>query len=116
MKNFIQNGNMISITAPAGGVTSGQGVIAGNIFGIAAATAAEGESVEIATTGVYDLPKAPSAVIAFGARVSWDDTGKQVVLPDTGMYPVGTAVLAAAGNGVTTVRVRLDGVGTEAAV
>lgn len=114
MKNFIQNGIMISVTAPAGGVTSGQGVIAGNIFGIAAKTAAEGESVEIATTGVYDLPKAPSAVIAFGARVSWDDTGKQIVLPDTSMYPVGTAVLAA-GNGVTILRVRLDGVGTEAA-
>lgn len=114
MKNFIQNGTMISITAPAGGVTSGQGVIVGNIFGIAAKTAAEGESVEIATTGVYELPKAPSAVIAFGARVSWDDTGKQIVLPDTDMYPIGTAVLAA-GNGVTTLRVRLDGVGTEAA-
>lgn len=114
MKNFIQQGNMISVTAPAGGVTSGQGVLAGNLFGIAAKTAAESENVEIATIGVYDLPKAPSAVIAFGARVSWDDTAKQIVLPATGMYPVGTAILAA-GNGVTTARVRLDGVGTEAA-
>lgn len=39
---------------------------------------------------------------------SWDDTAKQVNAPGTGRYPIGTAI-EAAGNGVTTVRVRLDG-------
>jgi hypothetical protein len=46
--------------------------------------------------------------------VSWDDTEKEVVLPDADMYPIGIA-LVAAGNGVTTVRVRLDGISTEPA-
>lgn len=78
------------------------------------AAAVEGASVEIATVGVYELPKLASAVIAAGARVAWDDTAKQVVLPATGMVPIGTATLAA-GNGVATVRVRLDGIATEAA-
>jgi predicted RecA/RadA family phage recombinase len=114
MKNFVQRGDMITVTAPTGGVSSGQGVLVGNLFGVAATTAAEGESVEIATIGVYELPKLVSAVIAAGARVAWDDTAKQVVLPATGMVPIGTATLAA-GNGVATVRVRLDGVATEAA-
>lgn len=41
-----------------------QGVLVGNLFGILAATAAEGESVEIATVGVCELPKLASAVIA----------------------------------------------------
>jgi predicted RecA/RadA family phage recombinase len=95
-------------------VTSGQGVLVGNLFGVAATTATEGTGVEIATVGVYELPKLVSAVIAAGARVAWDDTAKQVVLPGTGMVPVGIATLAA-GNGVATVRVRLDGVSTEAA-
>jgi hypothetical protein len=36
------------------------------------------------------------------------------VLPGTGKVPIGIATLAA-GNGVTTVRVRLDGVATAAA-
>ena len=63
---------------------------------------------------VFDLPKLASAVIAAGARVAWDDTAKQVVLPGTGMVPIGIATLAA-GNGVSTVRVWLDGVSTEAA-
>jgi predicted RecA/RadA family phage recombinase len=114
MKNFIQRGDMITVTAPTGGVTSGQGLLVGNLFGVAATTAAEGDSVEMATVGVYELPKLASAVIAAGARIAWDDTAKQVVLPGTGMVPIGIATVAA-GNGVVTARVRLDGVATAAA-
>jgi predicted RecA/RadA family phage recombinase len=77
VKNFIQRGDMITLTAPTGGVTSGQGVLVGNLFGIAATTAAEGESIEIAPVGVYELPKRASAVIAAGDRVAWDNTAKQ---------------------------------------
>jgi predicted RecA/RadA family phage recombinase len=95
-------------------VTSGQGVLVGNLFGVAAKTATEGESVEIATVGVYELPKLASAVIAAGARVAWDDTAKQVVLPGAGKAPIGIAI-EAAGNGAATVRVRLNGVATAAA-
>ncbi|MBX6321994.1 MAG: DUF2190 family protein [Rhodospirillaceae bacterium] len=114
MKTFIQNGDVITVTAPTGGVSSGDGVIVGSLFGVAAFTAAEGENVEIATTGVYELPKDPTAVIAAGAQVAWDTSAKQIDLPDTGFYPVGIAI-EAAGNGITTVRVRLDGVATAAA-
>ena len=113
MKNFIQTGHMITVPAPSGGVASGQGMIVGGLFGIAATTAPEAANVEIATTGVYDLPKAPATVVALGGRVAWDDTAKVIALPATGLYPVGVAITAA-GNGAVTVRVRLDGVATEA--
>jgi predicted RecA/RadA family phage recombinase len=105
---------MITVPAPTGGVVSGQGVIVGALFGIAATTATEGDNVEIATTGVYDLPKAPATVVALGDRVAWDDTVKVIAPPAAGLYPVGIAITAA-GNGAVTVRVRLDGVATEAA-
>ncbi len=114
MKTFIQNGDVITVTAPAGGVASGDGVIVGSLFGIAAFTAAEGEAVEIATRGVYILPKEPTAVIAVGAQVAWDATAKQIDLPGTGLYSVGIAT-ESAGGGITAVRVRLDGVATAAA-
>jgi predicted RecA/RadA family phage recombinase len=114
MKNFIQNGHMITVLAPAGGVVSGQGVIVGGLFGIAATTAPEAANVEIATTGVYDLSKAPATVLALGDRVAWDDAAKVIAPPAAGLYPVGIAITAA-GNGAFTVRVRLDGVATEAA-
>lgn len=114
MKNFIQNGAMITVPAPTGGIASGRGMIVGGLFGIAATNAPEATNVEIATTGVYDLPKAPATVLALGDRVAWDDTAKVIAPSATGLYPVGIAITAA-GNGAVTVRVRLDGVATAAA-
>jgi predicted RecA/RadA family phage recombinase len=114
MKNYIQEGGMITVAAPAGGVTSGNGVVIGALFGIASKTAAAGETVTLATDGVFDLPKLASAVIAAGDPVAWDDTAKQVNVPDTGLYPIGIAIEAAS-NGATIVRVRLDGIATAAA-
>jgi predicted RecA/RadA family phage recombinase len=114
MKTFIQNRDVIAVTAPTGGVTSGDGVVVGALFGVAAFTAAEGETVEIATRGVYVLPKEPTAVITAGAQVAWDASAKHIDLPGTGLYPIGIAT-EATGNGITAIRVRLDGVTTEAA-
>jgi predicted RecA/RadA family phage recombinase len=114
MKTFIQNGDVVTVTAPTGGVTAGDGVIVGNLFGVAAISAAEGQAVEIATRGVHVLAKQPTAVIAAGAQVAWDVVEKRIDLPDTGLYPVGTAT-EAAGNANISVRVRLDGVATAAA-
>ena len=114
MKNHTQKGDIITVPAPAGGIASGEGAIIGNIFGIAAYSAAMGEPVELATTGVYQLPKATAAVLTVGARVAWDNTAKNINVPGAGRFPVGVAT-EAAGNGVTSVSVRLDGVGTVAA-
>ena len=86
----------------------------GSLFGVAATTTTEGDAIEIATTGVFDLPKDAAMVIDLGDRVAWDDTAKEIAQPSIGLYPVGIAI-AAAGNGTTTVRVRLDGVGSVAA-
>lgn len=114
MKNYIQEGRIITVTTPVGGVASGDAVVIGALFGIATKAAAAGEPVAIATEGVFDLPKLASAAIAAGDKVSWDDAAKQVNVPGSGLYPIGTAI-EAAGNGATTVRVRLDGVATAAA-
>ena len=114
MKNHIQKGDVITVPAPAGGIASGEGAIIGNIFGIAAFAAAVGEPVELATTGVYQLPKATAAVLTVGARVAWDNTAKNINVPGTGRFPLGIAT-EAAGNGITSVAVRLDGIGTVAA-
>jgi predicted RecA/RadA family phage recombinase len=82
--------------------------------GVASKTEAAGEVVTLARDGVFDQPKLASAVIAAGGKVSGDNTTKQVNAPGTGLYPIGTAI-EAAGNGVTTVRVRLDGIASAAA-
>jgi len=114
MKNFIQHGHYLSVPAPAGGALTGEGLLSGNIFGVVAHSAGPGELLELALVGVYNLPKPTAAVLAVGARVAWDNTAKNINMPGAGRYPVGVAT-EAAGNGTTSVAVRLDGVATVAA-
>lgn len=114
MKTFIQSGDVITVDAPTGGATGGAAVLIGSLFGIATYTAAEGESLEVATAGVFELPKNPTVVLAVGDVVAWDDTAKQIDAPGTGLYPIGIATQAA-GNGAAVVTVRLDGIATAAA-
>ena len=114
MQNYIQNGHIVRVTTPAGGIASGDPLIVGSIFGVAAYSSTEGDPVELSTTGVFQLPKASAAVLTVGARVAWDNTVKEVTTPAAGRIPIGVAV-EAAGNGITSVAVRLDGVATAAA-
>src|SRR5580700_1662010 len=56
MQNYVHRGETLTVTAPYTVVT-GQGVLAGNIFGVAVFNAALGASLEIVTWGVFDLAK-----------------------------------------------------------
>jgi predicted RecA/RadA family phage recombinase len=114
MKNAVQDGRVITVPAPAGGIASGSALLVGSLFGVAAYTAAEGEPLELVTIGVFRLPKAGPAVFTPGARVAWDAAAKLINVPASGRVPIGVAT-EAAGNGTTTVSVRLDGVATAAA-
>lgn len=107
MRNFIQNGDIITLIAPTGGVASGEAFIVGSLFGVAAYAAAEGIEVETQLVGVFDLPKAAGA-IAQGARVYFDTTAKKVTGTAGSNKLVGAAIVAAA-TGDATARVRLDG-------
>lgn len=109
MRNFVQSGNTIPVTAPAGGVLSGAPVRSGNFFGVAAFDAAASTTVEIALTGVFDLPKKAADVAAVGALLYWDNAAGKVTITSAGNVLIGAATAAAAGADAT-VRVRLNGV------
>jgi len=113
MKNYIQNGHIVRVTTPTGGIATGDAIIVGSIFGIAAYASADGDPVELSTMGVFQLPKASAAVLTVGTRVAWDNAAKNINVPGAGRYSVGVAT-EVAGNGRTSVAVRLDGVATEA--
>lgn len=108
MKNFVQPGNTVTMPAPSGGVLSGQGLLVGTLFGVAAYDAAEAAEVEMDLVGVFDLPKAAGAITQ-GAPIYWDDTAKNVTATATGNDLIGAAILAADA-GAATARVRLNGV------
>jgi predicted RecA/RadA family phage recombinase len=94
MKTFIQPGDSLTVAAPYA-VTSGQGVLLGALFGIAAYDAASGATVEIQTMGVFDITKQPALAITAGARVFWDDTNRRITTTATGNYQVGLCAIAA---------------------
>ena len=73
MKNYVQPGNTITLIAPYA-VTSGDGLLVGSIFGVAAGTAILGDPVETAVEGVYDLKRVASQAWAAGDRIYWDNT------------------------------------------
>lgn len=106
MKNFVQDGDVLTLTAPYA-VASGGGALVGTLFGVATSTVANAAQGEFATTGVFDLPKA-SGAITQGAKVYWDNTNKVVTTTASGNSLIGAAI-AAAVSGDATARVRLNG-------
>lgn len=107
MKTKIQEGDKLELTAPYA-VNSGDGLLVGSLFGVAAFTAANGEQVTAHTRGVFELPKLSTDVVAAGDVLHWDNTNKRLTKTSvTGMYAVGKATKAA-GNGVTTVEILID--------
>lgn len=99
-------GAIVPLTVPySGGVTSGQGVLSGAIFGVALASAAQNERVDCAVVGVHTLPKA-SGAITEGARLFWDNSARNVTTTAGTNFHIGFALRAAAA-GDTTVQVLL---------
>ena len=109
MKNYVQPGNTITLTARYA-VTSGDGLLVGSIFGVAAGTAALGEPVEAALVGVYDLKKVASQAWVAGDKIYWDNTAKQTTKTLTSNTLFGVATEAVAGGATDLIgRVRLNG-------
>jgi len=109
MKNYVQPGSTLTLTAPYA-VTSGDGLLVGAIFGVAAGDAASGATVEAALTGVFDLTKIGSQAWTVGAKIYWDDTNKRCTTVATDNTLIGVAVEAVAGGAGDTIgRVRLNG-------
>lgn len=107
MRNFVQRGDTIDVTAAAA-IKSGDGVIVGSIFGIANVDAAIGDTFALDTVGVFNLPKVSALAIAVGDAVYWDSANKVVTKTAGGNTKIGVAIAAAA-NPSPTVNVRLNG-------
>lgn len=94
MKNQIQKGDIIEVTAPADGLTGGDIFVSGFLRGVVHKTVAEGELGEVQTCGVFELPKVTGTAWTLGAKVYW--TGTNCTLTASGNDLIGIAVAAAA--------------------
>lgn len=106
MRNYVQQGEVLDAIAPSGGVVASGAYLIGKAFGVAATTAAEGETFALAVEGVVTLPKASGAISASFPTVYWDDTAKNVTTTASGNTKIGYATAAQA-SGDATVNVKL---------
>ena len=106
MKNFVQDGETVTLTAPYA-VSSGGGALIGQLFGVAVSDVANGVQGEFCLEGVFDLTAVTANTFAEGALVYWDNAAKNCTSTSAGNSKIGAAVKAKI-NGDTTVRVRLN--------
>lgn len=95
MRNFIQDGETLSLVAPYN-VLAGGGFKVGAIFAVAVDDALSGASVEGVTEGVFSLAKTSAQAWTQGQRVYWDDTNKRCDSDSTVGLLIGSATVAAA--------------------
>lgn len=107
MKNFVQPGDVISVPAPAN-VAAGAPVLVGSMFGVAVNTALSGAAVEIALSGVFDLPKTAAQAWTVGQLLYWSGTAVTNVASTNKLIGVAAQAQQAAD---TVGRVRLNGAG-----
>ncbi len=97
--NFVQPGQVLTLTAPSGGVTAGSGYLIGAMFVVALHKAPAGESFEGQLTGVWSLPKTSAQAWTEGAALYWD--GSKVTTAESTNTLIGHAAAAAANPSAT---------------
>lgn len=93
--NYVQRGDVVTVASPTGGVSSGDGVLIGGLFGVATATVAQTLDLELAVTGVWTLPSNSGDTFALGTKVYWDATAGECVDTATTDKEIGIALGAA---------------------
>lgn len=111
MKNFVQEGKILDLVAPAtavSGVPFVVGPAAHKLVGVPQASVASGETVACVVEGVVELTKQAADDFVAGEIAYWDDTNKRVEKTATGMIPFGVVVETTAANAVLA-KVKMSG-------
>lgn len=108
MKNAHQDGRVLDVVLTAA-VKSGEVIVKNKLVGVAVTDGEVGDTVATHVEGVFSLPKLVAATFEVGAVVNWDVDGKQAISAAGGTGDVNSIgyAIEAAGNGATTVLVRL---------
>jgi predicted RecA/RadA family phage recombinase len=109
--NAIESGGTIQYVNGGTVRAPGDVIIQERLILVAAEAIAASATGTCYTDGVFELPKASGAVIAQGENVIWDVSAgtfdDDLATPASGDISKGAFAIEAAGNGVTTVKVRL---------
>lgn len=106
-RNYIQDGNVLEITAAAA-IASGDIVQQGSFIGVALVDAAIGKLCQVHICGVFAVACPSADVITQGAPLYFDEAEAVVKLDDeAGANSLAGYAFRASGNGVTEVDLRL---------
>ncbi|MEP7173269.1 MAG: DUF2190 family protein [Aestuariivirga sp.] len=108
MHNYIHPGNTLTLSAPYE-VNSGDCVQIGAIFGVARSWASLGETVEVVTSGVFDVRKCPKQVWEIGEKLYWDNKDRKITNIVSGNCFVGIALEAGSGQSAELGRIKIFG-------
>lgn len=117
--NYVRDGATLTYSNSGSEIAAGAAVIAGNTIGVALTDIAATTGIgELAVEGVFTLPKVSGAVIAAGEMVMWDASAgafdDSAATPASGDITYGATAMEAAGNGVTSLKVKLHAGGVKA--
>lgn len=116
MNNFIKPGNVVTLTAPTGGVVAGTAYLIGAILAVAATTVAQTLPFEGQVEGVFTLPKIAGVAWTEGQLLYWDSATSNVgTVVGATTRRIGAAA-AAALSADTSGQVRLNGASSPANV
>ncbi|MCC6824009.1 MAG: DUF2190 family protein [Verrucomicrobia subdivision 3 bacterium] len=114
-ENYVQPGEVIEFTNSGSAIAAGDVVRIGKILGVALVDIANGATGSVQITGVFTVAKVSGAVIAQGENLTWDASAAafddNAATPASGDVTGPPAVAwEAAGNGVTSFKVKFTGV------
>jgi predicted RecA/RadA family phage recombinase len=105
---YVQQGDVLTLTAPTGGVTAGVPLLIGSLLVIPRTTAAQTVAFDADVVGVHAYTKTASQAWSEGQNIYWNTSTAQFDSDPTTGPLVGVAVAAVAGGaGDTTGTVRL---------
>lgn len=102
-KNYIQEGESLTIPAPAGGAVSGAPYQVAGLHGVFLSTVAATEPVALMTEGVWELDKKAGDVVTLGLPL-FLDSGEMTITGDGLAFGV---AVEAAGAQAATVKVKI---------
>ncbi len=106
-KNYLGEGNVLQYAAGGAAVASGAVVLMGKRLAVAIADIAANTTGSVTVVGIFSIAKLTTDVIAQGDLLYWDAGNSRLTSTAAGNTLAGFAV-AAAGNGVTTVNIKIN--------
>lgn len=107
MKNYVQPGDVLTLTAPYQRNAGEMALIGAALIAVANTDIANGANGEWSLEGVFTITALSTDTGSVGAKMYWDNTNKRLTTTSAGNTLVGVLTVAKL-NGDTTAQVRLN--------